>query len=81
MAKIRWERAKGLLLKPDDSMTPGAIIKGWEKLKDFSEPEHPSGAADFMGYLETALQLPSNDSGPKLDLKGKVAVITGGGAG
>lgn len=27
IAKIRWERSKGLLLKPDDSYTPGAILK------------------------------------------------------
>lgn len=81
MAKLRWQRAKGLLLKPDDSMTPGTIVKGWSQVKDYSEPEYPHGPANFMGLLENALEMKSNDEGDKLDFKGKVAVITGGGAG
>ena len=81
MAKLRWERAKGLLCKPDDSMTPGTILKGWDKIKDYSEPTYPTGPADFMGLLETALEMKGNDPAEKLDFKGKVAVITGGGAG
>lgn len=81
MAKLRWERAKGLLLKPDDSMTPGTILQHWDKVKDFSEPSHPNGVADFMGLLEEAMKMGSNDSSNNISLKGKVAVITGGGAG
>ena len=81
IAKLRWQRAKGLLCKPDDSYTPGSIINGWEKVKDYSEPSYPSGPADFMGMLEEALEMKGNDSGNKLDFKGKVALVTGGGAG
>ena len=81
MAKLRWERAKGLLLRPDDSMTAGSILKGWDKVKDFSDPSHPSGVANFMELLEDAMKLPANDPAEKLNLKGKVAVVTGGGAG
>jgi multifunctional beta-oxidation protein len=36
VAKLRWERSEGLLLKPDDSYTPGAILKQWAKVNDFS---------------------------------------------
>lgn len=81
MAKIRWERAKGLTLKPDDSMTPGSILSRWDEVKDFSEPQHATGPADFMGLLETALKLDGNPQNDKVSLKDKVAVVTGGGAG
>jgi multifunctional beta-oxidation protein len=47
VAKLRWERAKGGLLKTDDSLTPGA----------------------------------SAPAGEEPDFKGRVALVTGGGAG
>lgn len=81
MAKLRWEGANGLLLKPDDSMHAGSIIAQWDKVKDFSKPQHRTGVADFMGLLETAMKIKSNPPAEKLDFKGKVVVITGGGAG
>ena len=81
MAKIRWERSSGLLLKPDDSFNPGSILDGWDKVQDFSKPSYPSGVANFMDLLEEALKLPTNKSGSSVSLKDKVAVITGGGAG
>ncbi|KHJ31159.1 putative peroxisomal multifunctional beta-oxidation protein [Erysiphe necator] len=81
IAKIRWERSKGLLLKPDDSYTPGAILKKWDQVKDFKDADYPNGVADFMGLLEKGMRLPKNDPGEAIDLKGKVALITGGGAG
>ncbi|KAI9670983.1 MAG: hypothetical protein M1831_005068 [Alyxoria varia] len=81
VAKLRWERAKGLLLRPDESMSPGSILKGWDRVKDFSTPQHASGVANFMELLEDAMKLPGSEVAPKLDFKGKVAVVTGGGAG
>jgi multifunctional beta-oxidation protein len=82
MAKLRWERAKGLILKPDDTYTPGAILQKWSKISDFSEPEHPNGIADMMGKLKEAMALGSNDTNVEtLDFTGKVALVTGGGAG
>lgn len=81
MAKLRWERAKGALLKCDDTLTPGAILKKWDNVNDFSEPEHPSGVADMMGLLEQSMKMGSNDKGEPLDFTGKVALVTGGGAG
>ena len=81
VAKLRWERAKGLLLKPDDAMTPGSILEKWDNVNDFSAPEHASGVANFMELLEDAMKLSGNEIAPKIDYKGKVAVVTGGGAG
>ncbi|KAJ5895294.1 hypothetical protein N7495_006985 [Penicillium taxi] len=81
MAKIRWERAKGALLKTDVSLTPGAIARKWDDVNDFSKPEHPTGPADFMGLLENGLKLSSAPKGEEPDFKGRVALVTGGGAG
>lgn len=81
IAKLRWERAKGGLLRTDDTLTPGAILKKWDDVNDFSKPSYPTGPANFMELLEDAQKLPSNPAADKLDFKGKVALITGSGAG
>lgn len=81
IAKLRWERSSGLLLKADDTYTPGAILKKWDKVSDYSNPEYPTGVADFMGLLEKSMKMGPNDKGETLDFKGKVALVTGGGAG
>lgn len=81
IAKLRWERAKGALLKTDSTLTPGAVLKKWDSVNDFSEPTHPTGAANFLELLEEAQKMGSNDTGETLDFSGKVALVTGGGAG
>ncbi|OAA32168.1 Multifunctional beta-oxidation protein [Moelleriella libera RCEF 2490] len=81
VAKMRWERSGGLLLKPDDSYTPSAILKKWDKVVDFSNPQYPSGPNDFMTLLEDSMQMGPSEQGGKIDFKGKVALVTGGGAG
>ncbi|KAK8010537.1 bifunctional hydroxyacyl-CoA dehydrogenase/enoyl-CoA hydratase FOX2 [Apiospora arundinis] len=81
VAKLRWERSTGLLLKADDSYTPGAILKKWNKVTDFSDPQYPSGPADFMSLLEDSMKMGPSDKGEPLDFKGRVALVTGGGAG
>ncbi|KAH3379898.1 hypothetical protein KXV52_003698 [Aspergillus fumigatus] len=81
MAKLRWERAKGALLKTDASLTPGAIARKWKDVYDYSQPEYPIGPADFMTLLENGMKTPSAPAGEEPDLKGKVALVTGGGNG
>lgn len=81
IAKIRWERAKGALLKTDSTLTPGAILKKWDAVNDFSQPSYPTGSNNFLELLEEAQKLGSNDPGEQLDFSGKVALVTGGGAG
>ena len=81
IAKLRWERASGALLKTGPSLTPGAILAKWNSVNDFSEPSYPNGVADFMSLLEEAQKLGDNETGKQLDFTGKVALITGGGAG
>jgi len=81
IAKLRWERAKGALLKADSSLTPGAILRRWDDVNDFSKPSYPTGPADFMTLLEESMKLPSAPAGKEPDFKGKVALVTGGGNG
>ncbi|KAH6895373.1 hypothetical protein B0T10DRAFT_536105 [Thelonectria olida] len=81
MAKLRWERSSGLLLKADDSYTPGAILKKWDQVVDFSKPQYPTGPNDFLTLLEDSMKMGPNDRGDDLDFKGRVALVTGGGAG
>lgn len=81
IAKFRWERSSGLLLKADDSYTPGAVLKKWNKVTDFSDPQYPSGPNDFMSLLEESMKMGPSDKGEPLDFKGRVALVTGGGAG
>ena len=81
IAKLRWERARGALLKTGPSLTPGAILRQWQKVNDFSEPSYPTGVADFMTLLEEAQKLNENVPGEQLDYVGKVVIVTGGGAG
>lgn len=81
MAKLRWERANGLLLRADETLSPGAILDQWDKVKDYSKPQHPQGAANFMELLQSAQKLPPNRSNEKLDFRGKVVLVTGAGGG
>ncbi|KAK8218947.1 peroxisomal hydratase-dehydrogenase-epimerase [Phyllosticta capitalensis] len=81
VAKLRWERAKGGLLKADSSMTPGGVLAKWKDVNDFSQPEHPTGPANFMELLEEAQKLPPNPPAEKLEFKDKVVLITGAGGG
>ncbi|KAF2395755.1 NAD(P)-binding protein [Trichodelitschia bisporula] len=81
IAKLRWERAKGALLKADDSFTPTSILQKWSDVNDFSKPEYPSGPANFMELLEGSIKLPRNAPSEPLDFKGKVVLVTGAGGG
>jgi multifunctional beta-oxidation protein len=81
IAKYRWERSKGALFKADASLTPGAILTKWSDVNDFSRPDYPNAAANFMGLLVEGQKLPSASVVPDLDFKGKVALVTGGGNG
>ncbi|RMJ22850.1 Multifunctional beta-oxidation protein [Aspergillus sp. HF37] len=74
MAKLRWERSSGALLKTDASLTPGAIARKWNDVTNFSKPDHPTGPADFMSFLDDGLKMPSAQPGEEPDFKGRVAL-------
>jgi multifunctional beta-oxidation protein len=81
IAELRWERANGVHLKADETLTPGAVAAKWKDVIDFSNAEHPQGPANALELLENAGKLPPNPKGEELDFSGKVAIVTGGGAG
>ncbi|RSM06735.1 Peroxisomal hydratase-dehydrogenase-epimerase [Fusarium oligoseptatum] len=81
VAKLRWERAAGASLRCDESLTPGAVLAKWNNVQDFSNPAHPTTTADMVKNLRLSQGLPSNPPGEEVRFDGRVAVVTGGGAG
>jgi multifunctional beta-oxidation protein len=80
-SKITWQRSKGLLLRPDDTLTPDVLLRNWHRIGDFSSPEGSAQVGNMMDILENAMKLPKNVPGDALNFTGKVALITGGGDG
>lgn len=80
-SKIRWERSEGLLLRPDESLTAGTILNNWNKITDYSNADHPTRPANISEFFEKASALSSNTASSPLSLKGRVALVTGGGDG
>ncbi|KAJ3209663.1 hypothetical protein HDU82_000348, partial [Entophlyctis luteolus] len=84
VAKLRWERSKGVVFKSDSTFTPGSVAAQIAKISDFSkDAQHPSTITevDWVGLLDEAKALKKNIAGPNLRFDGKVAVVTGAGAG
>lgn len=81
IAKLRWQRAGGLLLKADSSYTPGAILKRWAEVGDFTQHEEATGVADMVTKLEDSLKIKTNEQGPEIRFDDKVVLVTGGGGG
>jgi multifunctional beta-oxidation protein len=83
VSKLRWERSKGAVFKADATFGPGAVAAKLPQISDFANADHPSSLAevDWIGLLEQAQALPNNPSVGDLRFDGKVALITGAGAG
>jgi multifunctional beta-oxidation protein len=81
VAKVRWERASGALLRTDETLTPSAVLRRWNEVIDYQKPEFPKGGAGIWDKLKASRLLPANPQGEEPRFDGKVAVITGGGAG
>lgn len=81
LCKTRWERAMGSFLNPELSFSPGALLAKWGDVRSFSQPSYPTSAVDFTSLLPRTLGLKRNQEEGAIDFKGKVAVVTGAGAG
>ncbi|KAM5343921.1 hypothetical protein ACJ41O_012458 [Fusarium nematophilum] len=79
--KLRWQRSGGLLLRADESLGPGAVIKNWSKVDNYEKSEHPSGPNRFLDLLQDGLKLPVNDALPSVSFKGRAVLVTGAGSG
>lgn len=80
-AKIRWQRSRGAILRPDETFTPGALLEKWDSVSSFSQSDFPEGPVDLTAILEQGLQLAKNPPAKEEDFSGKVVVVTGSGAG
>ncbi|KAG5655216.1 hypothetical protein KAF25_001969 [Fusarium avenaceum] len=81
VSKVRWERSKGAILGCDETLTPGAVLGKWHEINDFTNPDYPTTTADLVGLLKRSQNLPPNTQAEDIRFDGKVAVVTGGGAG
>ena len=80
-SKIRWERSKGFLARPDDTLTADVVLQNYDKIVDFKGAEHPTGVADSMALLQKAMKLPPNQPRGEVSFKDKVVLVTGAGEG
>jgi multifunctional beta-oxidation protein len=80
--KLRWQRAPGVTLRPDETMVPGALAKKWNELVHFAPNSgHFETNLGPVERVAAALQLPKNDLGEDIRFDGRVALVTGGGDG
>jgi multifunctional beta-oxidation protein len=80
--KLRWQRSKGAAFRCDDSFTPSAVLARFDEISDFdNNPEYPEGSQNVLEYAENSNNLPPNKQGESISFQGKVAVVTGAGAG
>lgn len=49
IAKLRWERTRGVFFNPDSELTPQTVDEAWDKVCDFGESSHPAGIQDTFG--------------------------------
>ena len=80
-SKIRWERSKGFIARPDDGLTADLVLRKHDRILDYTGAEHPHNVADSMALLEKAMAEPPATRGEALSFKGRVALVTGGGDG
>jgi multifunctional beta-oxidation protein len=88
VAKLRWERSRGVVFRTDDSFTCAAVQAKFAEINDLTKsaaPQYPQSVmdVDWMQILEQAKQLPANQapSNPPLRFDGRVVIVTGAGGG
>ncbi len=48
IAKLRWERTKGIYFNIKEELTAEAVDEAWDQITDFTEAEHPKTAQDSI---------------------------------
>jgi multifunctional beta-oxidation protein len=81
--QVRRERSKGAVFKADQTFTPSAVLKRWEEIEDYKNSEIPNSIADndWQSALDISSQISTNPQDKEIRLDGKVAIVTGAGAG
>ena len=80
-SKIRWERSQGWVGNPE-TLSADLVLKNWAKVTDWANAEHTQRSAAVVDLLEKAKTLPKETaSASGTSFKGRVVLVTGGGAG
>ncbi|KAJ2785737.1 hypothetical protein GGI15_001829 [Coemansia interrupta] len=80
----RWQGTHGVVFKADATFTPAAVKQRFAEIDNFSGPVYYPKTMqdnDWMGKLAEAQALGANAQGAELRFDGKVALVTGSGAG
>ncbi|KAJ1721352.1 hypothetical protein LPJ53_004105 [Coemansia erecta] len=80
----RWQGTDGVVFKADSSFTPAAVKQRFAEIDNFNgRVYYPASMQDndWMGKLAEAQALSENAQGAELRFDGKVALVTGAGAG
>lgn len=80
-SKIRWERSRGFIARPDENLTAELVLRHHSEIMDFTNAEHPTEVADSMALLEKAMAQPRSIAGDQLNFRGRVVLVTGAGEG
>ena len=81
IAKLRWQRSSGLLLRADDSLTPAVLLNQWQKATNFDKHDYASGPRDFLELVKEGQKLPRNAEVAPISFKGRAVLVTGAGSG
>lgn len=58
MAKLRWERARGMAFARDAAITAEMVDRAWDRITDFTDADHPANLLDAATPLRANLGLP-----------------------
>lgn len=63
VAKLRWERTKGVTFPPDEVLTPEAVKNSWNSIVDFSkDTAHPTSMTESLSSIQSNLGKKSKPS-------------------
>ncbi|ODQ77315.1 hypothetical protein BABINDRAFT_10217 [Babjeviella inositovora NRRL Y-12698] len=88
--QVKWQRSSGQIFRGDEeTFTPEAILNQFDSIMDFGEKpfnvktSYPTQVSDYLSILEESKKVtkPNPQGNTKIDLTGKVVLITGAGAG
>ncbi|KEF63223.1 peroxisomal hydratase-dehydrogenase-epimerase [Exophiala aquamarina CBS 119918] len=81
MSKIKWERSKGAVFAGDSNFTARSLLQRWNEVVDFQNPEYPDDGFSLVDLMDRLKLASPNPQTPEIDFTGRVALVTGGGAG
>ena len=81
IAKYRWQRSRGAVLKCGGASTTGELVQKWSEVDDFREAEHPDSPFSLSDLNDRLRTVQENHNTDELYFTSKVVLVTGGGVG